>query len=177
MTPLLFMGQEWAASTPFPFFSDHGGELGRAIALGRRRELAGFAAFADPAKRDAIPDPQARETFAASKLLWEERAAGDHGRVLALYRELIAMRRADPVLGHPSRADLRAEARGDVLVVRRTLGDDLRILAVNFGPTDAPLRGLELPPGLTQLVTSGSRFDGERLAPQSAALFAGRTLT
>ena len=67
-TPMLFMGQEFAASTPFLFFTDFDPELGRLVTEGRRAEFAAFRAFADPDMRDAIPDPQAEATFLASKL-------------------------------------------------------------------------------------------------------------
>jgi maltooligosyltrehalose trehalohydrolase len=73
MTPLLFMGQEWAASTPFAFFSDHDAELGRLVSRGRREEFKAFRAFADATARARIPDPQAPETFEHSRLRWEER--------------------------------------------------------------------------------------------------------
>ncbi len=59
-TPLLFMGQEWAASSPFLFFTDHHAELGRQVTEGRRREFARFASFSDPSVREKIPDPQER---------------------------------------------------------------------------------------------------------------------
>ena len=98
-TPLLFMGQEWAASTPFLFFTDHHAELGHLVTEGRRREFAGFAAFRDPAHRASIPDPQAEATFLASKLRWQERdEPGPHAGTLALYRAALALRRGEPAL-------------------------------------------------------------------------------
>ncbi len=90
--PLLFMGEEWAASTPFLFFSDFGGDLARAVTEGRRREFASFAEFSDPAVREEIPDPEAPETFAASTLRWEEREDPEHARVLAFATELLHQR-------------------------------------------------------------------------------------
>src|SRR5690606_13013947 len=78
MTPLLFMGQEWAASAPFLYFTDHDAELGALVSKGRREELAAFLGFSDPKKRAAIPDPQAVETFLRSKLDWRERDKPDH---------------------------------------------------------------------------------------------------
>jgi maltooligosyltrehalose trehalohydrolase len=97
-TPLIFQGQEWAASTPFLFFTDHHAELGRLVTEGRRREFQGFAAFADEASTKRIPDPQAETTFQASKLRWEEAAAGGHAQVRALYREALRLRREEPAL-------------------------------------------------------------------------------
>lgn len=93
-TPLLFMGQEWAASSPFLYFTDHNAELGRLVSEGRRREFAHFAEFASDEGRQRIPDPQAEETFAASKLRWEERGEGEHRWVLDWYRKLLAVRSA-----------------------------------------------------------------------------------
>jgi maltooligosyltrehalose trehalohydrolase len=109
-TPLLFMGQEWAASTPFLYFTDHEPALGRLVAEGRRRELGSFRAFADPESRGRIPDPQAAATFEASRLRWEERDREPHASVLRLHRALLALRRAEIV---PRRARFRAAAAGE----------------------------------------------------------------
>ncbi len=98
MTPLLFMGQEWAASTPFLFFTDLNPELGNLVTEGRRREFQDFPEFSTPDARERIPDPQSACTFQASKLRWEERAEPAHAAVLALYRDLLALRRAEPAL-------------------------------------------------------------------------------
>jgi maltooligosyltrehalose trehalohydrolase len=97
-TPLLFMGQEWAASTPFLFFTDHHPELGRLVTEGRRREFARFKAFADEATRARIPDPQAATTFEASRLHWDERVLDSHAGTLNLYRALLGLRRTEPAL-------------------------------------------------------------------------------
>src|SRR5204863_3647178 len=96
MTPLLFMGQEWAASSPFQFFTDHDERLGRAVSAGRREEFKHFGQFRETGGCQEIPDPQERETFLRSRLRWEERASADHARVLGLYRKLIEFRRTDP---------------------------------------------------------------------------------
>ena len=88
-TPLLFMGQEFAASTPFLFFTDHDAGAGRLVTEGRRKEFAGFAASPTRRAASAIPDPQAVATFRRSKPdHWSEREA--HAGVYALYRELLA---------------------------------------------------------------------------------------
>ncbi|HVA93082.1 MAG TPA: malto-oligosyltrehalose trehalohydrolase, partial [Chloroflexota bacterium] len=71
-TPMLFMGQEFAASSPFLYFTDHPPELGKLVTEGRRSEFASFSAFQDPDAREHIPDPQAEQTFLASKLRWPE---------------------------------------------------------------------------------------------------------
>jgi len=73
-TPLFFMGQEFAASTPFLYFTDHPEELGRLVTEGRRKEFSGFPAFQDAHLRETIPDPQAESTFLTSKLNLHERS-------------------------------------------------------------------------------------------------------
>jgi len=88
-TPMLFMGEEFGASTPWQFFTSHPEpELGKATAEGRIREFERMGW--DPA---VVPDPQDPETFRRSKLNWAEAAVGDHARLLELYRSLAALRR------------------------------------------------------------------------------------
>jgi maltooligosyltrehalose trehalohydrolase len=108
-TPLLFMGQEWAASSPFQYFTDHEPELGRLVTEGRRREFGSFEAFRDPAARERIPDPQAPSTFAASGLRWEERDLPGHAEVLRLHQALLRLRREEFL---PRRDRLGARAVG-----------------------------------------------------------------
>lgn len=86
--PLLFMGQEWAASTPFQFFTDHDEELGRRVTEGRRREFEDFAGFGGD-----VPDPQDPQTFERSRLVWSELDDEPHTGVLNLYRDLLIVRR------------------------------------------------------------------------------------
>ena len=90
--PLLFMGEEFAASAPFLYFCDFEGDLAHAVTEGRRAEFSRFARFADPAARAQIPDPNADATFQRSKLDWSERARAPHARWLALYGELLRCR-------------------------------------------------------------------------------------
>jgi maltooligosyltrehalose trehalohydrolase len=93
-TPMLFMGEEYGATTPWQFFTSHPEpELGKATAEGRIREFERMGW--DPA---VVPDPQDPETFTRSKLNWDEAAEGDHARLLELYRQLIALRRSTPEL-------------------------------------------------------------------------------
>jgi len=91
--PMLFMGEEFAATTPFQFFCDFGGELRTAVTEGRRREFRKFARFADAATQAAIPDPNQEETFAASKLDWASLGDPERTDWLAYYRELLRLRR------------------------------------------------------------------------------------
>ena len=86
MTPLLFMGQEWSAGTPFPYFTDLEPELGRLVTDGRRREFADFPEFSDESARGRIPDPQSPSTLASGRLNWSERDEPAHAAVFALYR-------------------------------------------------------------------------------------------
>ncbi len=116
-TPLLFMGQEWAASTPFLYFTDHNQELGRLVTEGRRSEFKSFAAFSSPEARVRIPDPQDEATFARSHLRWEEREREPHVRVLALVRALLDVRRHIR-----SRFRCEADAAGPATVALRYPG-------------------------------------------------------
>ncbi len=84
-TPMLFMGQEFAASTPFLYFTDHPEELGKLVTEGRRKEFSGFGIFHDENLRESIPDPQAESTFLSSKLRLEERQR--HEGIYALYTD------------------------------------------------------------------------------------------
>jgi maltooligosyltrehalose trehalohydrolase len=115
--PLLFMGEEWAATTPFLFFCDFEPELAHLVTEGRRREFAGFAEFSDPAARETIPDPSAAQTFTRSVLKWDERAAEPHRSMLNLYRSLLALRRTEIM---PRIADV--EARTARLIERGATG-------------------------------------------------------
>jgi len=92
--PMLFMGEEWGASTPFLYFCDFEGSLAQAVTEGRRAEFRRFARFSDPAVREHIPDPNAEETFLQSKLDWSERQREPHASWLALYTELLQRRQA-----------------------------------------------------------------------------------
>jgi maltooligosyltrehalose trehalohydrolase len=111
-TPLLFMGQEWAASSPFRFFTDHHAALGKLVTEGRRREFRGFASFAG-AGAASIPDPQAEQTFTASQLHWDERGVEPHAGMLCLYRSLLELRR-----------QTRHDARREDATTAQALNDD-----------------------------------------------------
>jgi len=91
--PLLFMGQEWASARPFLFFCDFEPGLAENVTAGRRREFAHFPAFADPAARERIPDPNAPGTFEASRLDWKETRRREHAGWLDWHRNLLHLRR------------------------------------------------------------------------------------
>ncbi|MFC9291311.1 malto-oligosyltrehalose trehalohydrolase [Streptomyces sp. NPDC057052] len=134
-TPMLFMGEEWAAGTPWQFFTDHTDpELAEAVRRGRRREFAehGWA-------EEDVPDPQDPATRDRSCLDWSEPEREPHARVLAWYRRLIALRHAHADLTDPDLADLKIayDAQARWLAFRR---GDVRV-AVNLGkaPAEIPL--------------------------------------
>ena len=133
------MGEEGASATPFLFFTDHHGELADAVREGRRREFASFAAFADPARREQIPDPNAAETFEALVSRIARRSAATQRR--ALYRRLLALRREHLVPRLEGAAALGAEAIGPSAVLARwRLGDGAMLtLAANLGGEPARL--------------------------------------
>jgi maltooligosyltrehalose trehalohydrolase len=186
-TPLLWMGQEWAASTPFQYFTDHPSELGRLVTEGRRKEFGKFSAFADSAVRERIPDPQAASTFEASRLRWDERERMPHAGVLALYRELLALRRTHPALRRRDRDGFAVAALGEHALALRRSGDDgaALLLVVSLdGPLSADLQAREetrAPGGRWELLLSSeeARFGGEaegaiaRLSPQGRLEMSG----
>ncbi|WP_406069376.1 malto-oligosyltrehalose trehalohydrolase [Micromonospora sp. NBC_01638] len=118
-TPMLFMGEEWAASTPWQFFTSHPEpELATAVALGRRREFAshGWA-------EGDVPDPQDPETFVRSRLDWAELDKPEHREMLAFYQRLIALRRSSPDLSDPRLHAVSVQHGDQFLLMRR--GDTL----------------------------------------------------
>lgn len=156
LTPLIFMGQEFAASTPFIFFTDMPEELGELITAGRRREFSEFGAFGDVELRNSIPDPQALSTFERSKLRLDERES--HPGIYALYQSLLHMRQDEPALRGSDRSQSEAISLGAELIsLRRWHEDDELILLANFGPETST----ELSDGwIVVLSTQESRFDG-----------------
>ena len=104
-TPMIFMGEEWGASTPWQFFTSHPEpELAEATAQGRIAEFAKMGW--DP---ELVPDPQDPETFRRSHLEWSELAEPGHARLFGIYRELIALRRREPELTTPDFGMLSAD--------------------------------------------------------------------
>ncbi len=135
-TPLLFMGQEWAASSPFLYFTDHPEELGRLVTEGRRKEFERFSAFSDPDARERIPDPQAEMTFRRSVLDWDESEEEPRAGVRRLYSDLLALRHEHPALVRSGEVWGRAGPIGEAaLFLRRTSpeGNDLLLLACLSG--------------------------------------------
>lgn len=115
--PMVFQGEEWAASTPFQYFTDHeDASLGAAVREGRRGEFASFGW-----EPESIPDPQDPDTFRRSTLRWEEREQQPHADVEAWYRGLIAVRRSMPDLldGRMAGVDVVADDGAGTVMVRR----------------------------------------------------------
>jgi maltooligosyltrehalose trehalohydrolase len=140
--PLLFMGEEWAASTPFLYFCDHAEGLASAVRDGRRAEFARFAAFADPAARRRIPDPNDLATFAASRLDWGERERAPHRERIELVRRLLALRHARLAPRLAGASGGRTTVAGSLLRAEWTLGDGaLLTIALDFASTPPPETG------------------------------------
>lgn len=173
-TPLIWMGQEWAASTPFLFFTDHNPELGRLVTEGRRKEFATFAAFT----HQEVPDPQAEDTFRRSKLRWDERDTGEHAGVLRLYRDLLDLRKRLPALRARDRGTFDALPVGDAAVaLRRTAPgrcDGVLVLVNLRGRLELSLGAQPItaaPPGCAWDVALSS--EGERYGGRGAAYVTG----
>lgn len=151
--PLLFMGQEWAASTPFVYFADMGDDLAEAVREGRRAEFRHFPEFAAPEARAHIPDPLAADTASASRLRWEELTEAPHSARLALVRRLLTLRHAEitprlqgPVQALDSRPLGESPATARAVTAAWTLADGSRLtLCANLSGT--PLSGLSPPSG------------------------------
>ncbi|HEY0330057.1 MAG TPA: malto-oligosyltrehalose trehalohydrolase [Rhodopseudomonas sp.] len=146
--PMLFMGEEFGSSRPFPFFCDFSGALADAVREGRRKEFARFPEFADPKMREAIPDPGAAATFEAAKLDWNEPRSALHAQWLELYRALLAIRHREiiPRLKHIGGNSARFKVLGRLAVeIDWTLpgGAHLNLIA---NLSDQPLPGVT-PPG------------------------------
>ncbi|MFK4247100.1 malto-oligosyltrehalose trehalohydrolase [Micromonospora chokoriensis] len=123
-TPMLFMGEEWAASTPWQFFTSHPEpELASAVRTGRRRE---FASHGWP--EGDVPDPQDPETFTRSRLDWAELDKPEHASMLAFYQRLISLRRSNSDLSDPRMHSVSVQHGDQFLLMRR--GDTL--VVANF---------------------------------------------
>ena len=161
-TPMLFMGEEWAASTPFQFFTSHPEpELGRVTAEGRIAEFARMGW--DPS---VVPDPQDPQTFERSKLDWSELSHGRHARLLATYRHLAHLRRRLPELTDPAFASLSAAADEETRLF--TLRRGGLLIAVNFG--EAPVTLAEQGEVLFTTPTPATVSDGTTSLPPHAGL-------
>ncbi len=165
--PMLFQGEEWAASSPFQYFADHDDPgLARAVSEGRKREFVNFGW--DPA---AIPDPENPATFLASRLKWEEARQPGHAEMLAWYRALIRLRRSTPCLndGTPGKTRVTCDEDAKWLRIERgTIG-----VLCSLADFDQVFR---IPPGARVLLASRpvSRTEEDVIAmpPDTVAVIA-----
>jgi maltooligosyltrehalose trehalohydrolase len=115
--PMVFQGEEWAASSPFQYFADHDDpQMARLVREGRKREFAAFGWAPE-----SIPNPEARETFERSKLKWDETDRGEHAEMLEWYRELIGLRRRTPSLNaaEPGKISVTYDEQGKTISMVR----------------------------------------------------------
>ncbi|MDP3712756.1 MAG: malto-oligosyltrehalose trehalohydrolase [Mycobacteriales bacterium] len=135
-TPMLFMGEEWGAQTPWQFFSDHSGDLGDAVRNGRREEFGRHGWDVE-----AVPDPQAESTFRASQLDWSELESARAQSLLGWYRDLLALRRTRPDLADGRRDLVQVSYDEDArwVVVRR--GGVALVCNLGSGDLQVPVRG------------------------------------
>lgn len=142
--PLLFMGEEWDAASPFQYFVDFpDAELSKAVRDGRRREFAGFGAFRGEAARERIPDPTARDTFLRSSLDWSEAGRAPHSDILARTRDLLRIRRdvVVPLTASGFRAAEWSRPAPDLLDVRWDFEAGMLRFVANFGARSFDLAG------------------------------------
>ena len=173
--PMLFMGEEFAAATPFQFFCDFQGKLATAVTEGRRREFAGFREFASPAAQARIPDPNNQSTFERCKLDWDCLNQPQHKAWLEYYQQLLTLRRTHIV---PHLSGIRAGAVFELigvsaLSVRWSLENNKQLLLVaNLGDVSIKnsltLRGTPVYLSQTDLATI---FSAGTLPPWCAAWF------
>lgn len=136
MIPLLFMGDEFAAPQPFLFFTSHHGELAKLVREGRRNEFAAFSAFADPHKRERIPDPNDVQTFETSR---PDLTAVQDSPVYRLYRQLLRLRQQHLIRHLPGTQALGADVLGQGAVSARwRLGNGAQ-LRIDLNLSDRPV--------------------------------------
>jgi maltooligosyltrehalose trehalohydrolase len=167
-TPMLFMGEEWAARSPWQFFTSHPEpELAAAVKNGRRREFAshGWA-------ESDVPDPQDPATFERSKLDWAEAAKPGHAEILDVYKRLIALRRSRPELTDPS-LDQVEVWHGDQFVVMRR---GHVTVAANLAPMPQTVSVRAVPTKVLLATEPGVVLQRDRvtLPPESAVVVVAR---
>ncbi len=171
--PMIFQGEEWAASSPFQYFTDHVDEdLGRAVVIGRKNEFASFGW-----NPEDIPDPQAEETFMRSRLVWGERMQEPHRSVFEWYVKMILLRKSYPELMDGDLAGVRVkyDEEGRWIMMRRgriitacNLSPQTRTLALSTGRLREIVlssaegafleeESLRLPPGSTVIIAEKNR--------------------
>jgi maltooligosyltrehalose trehalohydrolase len=141
-TPLLFMGQEYAARQPFQFFTDHHEELGRAVTSGRQDEFKEFSIFTDPGQIGKLPDPQAETTFSNSKLDLSEHSREPYVWTYRLHRQLIGLTKSEPALKlrNYSKAQTSIIGQDAIMLLRKSDSSksDLLVIA-NLGRNEVKI--------------------------------------
>jgi maltooligosyltrehalose trehalohydrolase len=174
-TPMFFMGDEWAASSPFLFFTDHPGEIGEKMGLYRRQEFAAQG----PEVLAKMPEPQAESTFRSSHLRWEERSGPSHAPVLALHQAALALRREHAHFQNPERSVWSASAQGERVELRWKVEGGDWLLLVSLKPSASGLpseasakEGGRARPGNWECVLSSeeTRFGGSTTLPSDNTL-------
>ncbi len=146
--PMLFMGEEYGETAPFQYFVSHSDPaLIEAVRQGRKTEFAAFHSEGD------APDPQALQTFEASKLNWPLKQTGSHRLLWRFYRDLLALRRTDPALVHLDHRSTEATAREpeQILCLRRWNHESEILACFNFNPQPVELH-LSLHPSTWHLI-------------------------
>lgn len=149
--PMLFMGEEWAAAQPFPFFCDFTGELADNVRTGRHLEFSRFPEFADEATRARIPDPGAASTFQSAKLDWPALDRPPHTEWLAWYRRILAIRHREivPLIPFVSANGASFEVRGPGAVTVRWVLDGGGELGLDANLSGEACPGFPPPSGRT----------------------------
>jgi maltooligosyltrehalose trehalohydrolase len=169
-TPMLFQGQEFASSAPFVYFADHNPELARLVSAGRRQFLEQFPSSAGPASAELFSAPESEETFRRCKLDLSEREK--NSTAYALHRDLIRLRRTDPVFSQPERGSCDGAVLSPTAFALRFFSEKGgRLLLVNLGldlalsPIPEPL--LAAPEGCVwemKFSTEEARYGGSGVA-------------
>ncbi len=161
-TPMLFMGEEWAASTPWQYFTDHEDpQLAEAVRQGRRREFAAFGWQADE-----VPDPQDVATVQRSTLRWNEIERKPHADMLRWYRDLIALRRNSPDLRDPDFGSVVVDADDATRVLVMTRGSTSVVANVDPEPRLVDVKASEVLLASAPVELRGGRLElpGESVA-------------
>ncbi|MCM3660116.1 malto-oligosyltrehalose trehalohydrolase [Georgenia satyanarayanai] len=141
-TPMLFMGEEWGATTPFQYFTDHAEpELAEAIRKGRREEFASHGWEEVYGGDVEVPDPQSPATVEASRLDWSEPGQERHARLLAFYCDLIALRHAEPDIASGVRVDTGVTTCADGSWIGMYRGSIAIIANLEAEPREVRVRG------------------------------------
>ncbi|MDN4610805.1 malto-oligosyltrehalose trehalohydrolase [Arthrobacter burdickii] len=165
-TPMLFMGEEYGASTPWPFFTSHPEpELGKATAEGRLKEFERMGW-----KPEDVPNPQDPATFASAKLDWAEAEQGHHAELLATYRELIRLRRSRPELRDADFGSISVDfdEENRWLVLHR--GSTAVVLNLGDALVTVPVRGADADVLLSTVDGVGLLDDGVQVPPHASVV-------